>query len=31
VVGITEQERPFLPTAVNALGDRFGMNDQVQF
>jgi putative ABC transport system permease protein len=31
IVGIAEQEIPFLPVAVDALGDRFGINDQVQF
>ena len=31
VVGIAGQEIPFLPVAVDALGDRFGINDQVQF
>jgi putative ABC transport system permease protein len=31
VVGIAGQEMPFLPVAVDALGDRFGVNDPVQF
>jgi predicted permease len=31
VVGVAGQEMPFLPTSANALGDRFGINDPVQF
>lgn len=31
VVGIAGQEMPFLPTSADALGQRFGMNDRVQF
>ena len=31
VVGVAEQKMPFLPAAADALGDRFGINDPVQF
>ena len=31
VVGIAGQEMPFLPTSADALGQRFSMNDRVQF
>jgi putative ABC transport system permease protein len=31
IVGVAGQETPFLPTSADALGERFGMNDTVQF
>ncbi len=31
IVGVADQEIPFLPTAADALGERFGINDRVQF